>query len=205
MQTSSTTSTPSPTPAPTYHACGVHEDWQSGDHSLQASCLETDSYGQYCTVTSFYACQSHTHEYPALISGACGHSYTSSASYNHRLESCPTNSHGDSCTSGSSYVCQSHTHVYPPPPTVIAPVWSDIPDPYSLTVGDNFYLDLSSYVTGSPTFTRNGGRIPAGLSFSNGIVSGTVTSVESRGFRFTATNSAGSVDSEWINIVVTNE
>ncbi len=148
------TSSPTPSPTPTYHVCGVHEDWQSGDHSLQASCLETDSHGQYCTETNFYA-------------------------------------------------CQSHTHVYPAPPTVVAPVWSDIPDPYNLTVADSFYLDLSSYVTGSPTFTRNGGVIPAGLSFSNGVISGTATSVESRSFRFTATNSAGSVDSEWIRITVT--
>ena len=54
-----------------------------------------------------------THQYPALIAGACGHSYTSSDSYNHRSETCPTNSNGHACTSGSSYVCQSHTHVYP--------------------------------------------------------------------------------------------
>ncbi len=109
------TPTPTPAPTPTYHVCGVHEDWQSGDHSLQASCSVTDSHGQYCTVTNFYVCQYHTHQYPALISGACGHSYTSSASYNHRLETCPTNANGDSCTSGSFYACQSHTHVYPQP------------------------------------------------------------------------------------------
>ena len=155
VQMPTSTPTPSPTPAPTtYHACGVHEDWQSGDHSLQASCSETDSHGQYCTVTNFYA-------------------------------------------------CQSHTHVYPPPPTVVAPVWSDIPDPYNLTVGDSFYLDLSSYVTGSPTLSRNGGVIPAGLRNRNGVISGTVTRVESRYFRFTATNSTGSANSEWIKITVT--
>ncbi|MDE0484033.1 MAG: fibronectin type III domain-containing protein [Candidatus Poribacteria bacterium] len=90
-----------------------------------------------------------------------------------------------------------------PTPTVSAPVWSDIPDPYNLTVGDSFSLDLSSYVTGSPTITKTSGRIPAGLSFSNGVLSGTVTSVESRGIRFTATNSAGSADSEYVNIVIT--
>ncbi len=191
------------TPPPSYHACGVHLDWQSGDHSMQASCSETDSQGQYCTVTNFYACQSHTHQYPALISGACGHSYTASSSYSHRLETCPKNSRGDSCTSGSYYACQSHTHVYPPPPTVTAPVWSDIPDPYNLTVGDSFYLDVSSYVSGSPTLSRNGGVIPAGLRNRNGVISGTVTRVESRSFRFTATNAAGSANSEWIKITVT--
>ena len=35
------------------------------DHSLQASCSSTDSNGNSCTVTNFYACDSHTHSYPA--------------------------------------------------------------------------------------------------------------------------------------------
>ena len=90
-----------------------------------------------------------------------------------------------------------------PTPTVSLPVWSDIPDPYNLIVGNSFYLDLSSYVTGSPTFTWGGGYPPAGLRFSNGILSGTVTSVESRGVRVKATNSAGYAYSEWIQINVT--
>ena len=49
-----------------YHACGVHETSVSGDHSLQASCSSTDSNGNYCTVTSFYACDGHTHTYPTV-------------------------------------------------------------------------------------------------------------------------------------------
>ncbi len=89
-----------------------------------------------------------------------------------------------------------------PPATL--PVWSNIPAPYNLTVGDSFRLDLSSYVTGSPTITRNSGAIPAGLSFSSGIISGTVTGVESRTIRFTATNTAGSANSEWVEFVITS-
>ncbi len=82
------TQTPS---SPSMHACGVHEDWQSGDHSwitpacgdsthagyacqigsshtnLQASCTATNTSGQTCTVTSFYDCQNHTHQYPTLV------------------------------------------------------------------------------------------------------------------------------------------
>ena len=58
------TPTPTPPPSPTYHACGEHETSVSGDHSLQASCSLTDSNGNYCTVTNFYACDSHTHSYP---------------------------------------------------------------------------------------------------------------------------------------------
>ncbi len=74
---------PSPSPSPAMHACGVHESWQSGDHSAggcgtsghfacdgsdhsaQASCPSTDTNGNTCTVTGFYACQSHTHQFPA--------------------------------------------------------------------------------------------------------------------------------------------
>lgn len=90
-----------------------------------------------------------------------------------------------------------------PTPTTTAPVWSDIPDPYNLTVGESFSLDISSYVTGNPTLTRAGGMIPRGLVYRNGRVYGTAASVESRSFRFTATNSVGSADSEWIRITVT--
>ena len=53
-----------PTPTPSYHACGEHETTVSGDHSLQASCSSSNSNGN-CTVTNFYACDSHTHSYPS--------------------------------------------------------------------------------------------------------------------------------------------
>ena len=86
---------------------------------------------------------------------------------------------------------------------VTAPVWSNIPDPYNLTVGDSFSLDLNSYVTGSPTITKTLGAIPAGLSLSGGVLSGTVTTVEDRSIQFTATNTGGYALSEWVNIVVT--
>ncbi|MDE0326006.1 MAG: hypothetical protein OXN27_18980 [Candidatus Poribacteria bacterium] len=63
--TTTPTSTPSTPSTPSYHACGSHTTDVSGDHTLQASCTSTDSNGQYCTVTSFYACQTHTHVYPS--------------------------------------------------------------------------------------------------------------------------------------------
>lgn len=53
----------SPNPTPTNRPCG-HPQSASGDHSLQASCSQTNSNGDRCTVSSFYACQSHTHTYP---------------------------------------------------------------------------------------------------------------------------------------------
>ncbi len=83
---------PAPAPTPSYHTCGVHETSVSGDHSaagcgvsghyvcdgsdhsLQASCTTTNASGQYCTVSSFYACQSHTHVYPAAPAISCGRS-----------------------------------------------------------------------------------------------------------------------------------
>ena len=49
---------------PSYHACGVHETSVSGDHSLQSSCSSSNANGS-CTVTSFYACDNHTHSYPS--------------------------------------------------------------------------------------------------------------------------------------------
>ncbi len=95
-----------------------------------------------------------------------------------------------------------------PGQSVSVPVWSDIPDPYNLTVGDSFYLYLNGYVTGSyvvgnpTTMTKSGGRIPAGLSFNSGVLSGTVTTVESLSLQFEATNSAGSAKSEWIEFKI---
>ncbi|MDE0396861.1 MAG: hypothetical protein OXL96_03550 [Candidatus Poribacteria bacterium] len=89
------TPTPTPPPSPTYHACGEHETSVSGDHSLQASCSSTDSNGNYCTVTNFYACASHTHSYPApppppttvsCARAACGEQV--SDRLKHRVDNC---------------------------------------------------------------------------------------------------------------------
>ena len=82
---------PTPPPSPTYHACGEHETSVSGDHSLQASCSSTDSNGNSCTVTNFYACQSHTHVYPAPPTVSCGRSActeTVSSANEHRVGPC---------------------------------------------------------------------------------------------------------------------
>ncbi len=54
---------------PSYHACGVHETSVSGDHSMQASCLETNGWGHTCTVSAFYACQTHTCVFPTFSCG----------------------------------------------------------------------------------------------------------------------------------------
>ena len=90
------TPTPAPPPSPTYHACGEHETSVSGDHSLQASCASTDSNGNYCTVTNFYACDSHTHSYPTpppppTATCANGHTYNPNSTYAknyHRTRTC---------------------------------------------------------------------------------------------------------------------
>ncbi len=94
-----------------------------------------------------------------------------------------------------------------PAAPVSAPVWSDIPDPIYVKVGDSFYLDLNSYVTGSTTITRrrNGSRdggVPSGTSLIDGVISGTLKRAQTRSFRIEAINSAGSAYSEWIKVVV---
>ena len=55
--------------SPHYVKCSVCKQnfWRCTDassHALQASCSATNSRGKSCTVTNFYACQSHTHSYP---------------------------------------------------------------------------------------------------------------------------------------------
>ena len=54
---------------PITYACGNHSGppSESNSHSMQASCLVSvtqDGGLAYCTVTSFYACQTHTHQFP---------------------------------------------------------------------------------------------------------------------------------------------
>ena len=85
-------------PPPSYHACGVHETSISGDHSLQASCSSSNSNGS-CTVTNFYACQSHTHSYPSppklKTCRACNAKYDpkSSSAAQHTRQSFPCGAH----------------------------------------------------------------------------------------------------------------
>ena len=48
-------------------ACGhTYASSESNSHSIQASCTSVSVYGVTCSVTSFYACQSHTHTYPTV-------------------------------------------------------------------------------------------------------------------------------------------
>ena len=193
------------TPTTAMAACNIHLASAPGNHTSTWLCNESPCSNRqvpYCfdqcpeagnhgtATTPMHVCEVHE------LWQSGDHSWQTSCS------DTAHNSNGDSCQASGFYECVSHTPVYPAATTVTAPVWSDIPDPYNLTVGDSFTLDLNSYVTGSPTITRNGGVIPAGLSFRNGIVSGIVSRVESRGFRFTATNAAGSTVSEWVNITV---
>lgn len=97
-------------PPPSYHACGVHLTSVSGDHSLQSSCSSTDSHGNTCTVTSFYACQSHTHVYPPTC--ANGHTYDPNNTYQynlHRTRTCRYTECGrtwEKCTTPITPVCR---------------------------------------------------------------------------------------------------
>ena len=60
---------PTPITGPCGHIYGIHV---KSSHARQASCPETNSNGDSCTVTDFYACQTHTHQYPAPTTVACG-------------------------------------------------------------------------------------------------------------------------------------
>ena len=99
-----------------YHACGEHETTVSGDHSLQASCSLTNASGQSCTVTSFYACQSHTCVFPApppppptVSCGRSGCSESVSSSNEHRVGPCSGCSQSYwSCSWSASYWENEH-------------------------------------------------------------------------------------------------
>ena len=126
-----------PPPTSSYHPCGVHETSESGDHSwitpacgdithagyacqigsthtnLQASCSVTNSNGDYCTYASFYACQSHTHVYPAPTPSAtcarkaCGQ--TVSHRLAHRIDCDNCDNHYWTCIEGATH---NHTTTF---------------------------------------------------------------------------------------------
>ena len=72
------------TTASSMHACGVHATSVSGDHSLVASCGVSNAWGHICTVTSYYACQTHTHTYPTFSCGRGGCTESVSDPQEHR-------------------------------------------------------------------------------------------------------------------------
>ncbi len=98
----------------TTFACG-HTDLMSNSYTHRSETCPLDGYGQACSSGSYYACQSHTHDYPTPITGPCGHIYgTHERSSHARQASCTqTNANGDSCTVTGFYACQTHTHVFP--------------------------------------------------------------------------------------------
>lgn len=118
-----------PTPSVSYHACGLHRSSVSGDHSLQASCSQTNSRGDRCTATSFYACLHLLHTYPKTSSDTprrprssqetkrpCGHPTTAIGSHSWVSKCSYYNSDGKRCTKTSGYYrCTPHTHEYPSP------------------------------------------------------------------------------------------
>lgn len=116
---------PDPPSTPTMHACGVHETTVSGSHAsiippcgdethrmaacqvdsshstVQASCSVTNSYGDYCTVSSYYECQYHSHQYPTRVvcrRSACDDMLLSE--YDHRVD-CLNGHRYWSCNSSS--------------------------------------------------------------------------------------------------------
>lgn len=90
-------------PVVSYRPCG-HLTTAEGDHSQQASCSETNGRGDTCTVASFYACQSHTHQYPAPPKNPDPPPPPSVACPADSWTSCGgTTSHASTCSAGHSY------------------------------------------------------------------------------------------------------
>lgn len=113
-------STPDTPESPVLHVCGVHESWQSGDHSYTTPACGTSSHAGYaCQISSdhtttvsgysgaFYECQSHK-------TYACGHTDLSTNASKHVQTYCyETDDNGKTCEVGNYYKCQSHKCVFP--------------------------------------------------------------------------------------------
>ncbi len=78
---------------PSMHPCGVHATSESGDHSLQASCSLSNNWMRTCTVTNFYACQTHTCVFPTF---QCGRAACTQAVAD-------PNEHRRNCINGHNY------------------------------------------------------------------------------------------------------
>lgn len=102
-------------------ACGSHSYYacqtpSTSAHALQASCSSTDSNGNSCTVTNFYACDSHTHAYPSAQLRQCGrHTKAEGGDHTYISVCSATNADGASCqrTSIGYWACDPHTHLFP--------------------------------------------------------------------------------------------
>ncbi|MDE0634348.1 MAG: hypothetical protein OXI43_00655 [Candidatus Poribacteria bacterium] len=78
---------------PAMHPCGIHATSVSGDHSLQASCSLSNNWMRTCTVTNFYACQTHTCVFPTF---QCGRASCTQAVAD-------PNEHRRTCINGHNY------------------------------------------------------------------------------------------------------
>ncbi len=98
---------PSPLPSQTMHVCGVHESWQSGDHSAAG-----------CGTSGHYACDGSNHA--AAGCGTSGHYACDGSDHSLQASCLSTDSNGNTCTVASFYACDGHTHVYPAPTVTCA-------------------------------------------------------------------------------------
>ena len=109
-----------------------------------------------------------------IISGTTTHQGT------HAITITATNRHGSNSTSFNLTI------------TVPPPVWEL--DSFTETVDDAFSIDLADHVTGEVSITMRSGDLPAGVTFSNGIVSGTPTETGTFTAVFRASNAGGNTD-----------
>ncbi len=86
---------------PTAGPCGHTYSSAEFTSHVATMCYETDAYGNYCTATDIYVCQTHTHQYPT---GKCGRiPCTIPVSY--------ANQHKLTCINGHTYwSCVSWQH-----------------------------------------------------------------------------------------------
>ncbi len=116
---------PSPPSSPAMHACGVHESWQSGEHSAAGcgtsghyACDSSNHAAAGCSTSGHYACDGSNHA--AAGCGAAGHYACDGSDHSLQASCLSTDSNGNTCTVASFYACDGHTHVYPAPTVTCA-------------------------------------------------------------------------------------
>ncbi len=95
------------------YVCGVHSGpaSEASSHAVQATCSETNANGDSCTVTGFYACQTHTHQFPdpnLCPAVGCNVRINTDNAADHALVTCTGNT-GKSCRQ-EYYKCQAYNH-----------------------------------------------------------------------------------------------
>lgn len=95
------------------YACGVHSGpaSEASSHAMQATCSLTNANGDSCAATGFYACQTHTCQFPdpnLCPAAGCNVRINTNNAADHALVTC-TGNVGKSCRQ-QYYACQANDH-----------------------------------------------------------------------------------------------